>query len=67
MTTMSKKVIYKIDRQGNGKLVDMIGFGDTCVSAFAATQAKLGAAVGEPQYTEEYVKPVAADVQNNTN
>ena len=59
---MSKKVIYKIDKQGNGKLIDMIGFGSGCVAAFASTQAKLGKADGEIQYTEEYTKPVDVDI-----
>ena len=56
--SMSKKVIFKIDKNGNGKLVDMIGFGESCVSAFASTLAKMGKADGEAQFTEEYTKPV---------
>lgn len=59
---MTKKIIYKIDSNGNGKLIDMIGFGSSCVEAFAATQSKMGAADGEAQYTEEYSKPVDVDI-----
>ena len=59
---MNKKVIYKIDNNGNGKLIDMIGFGSGCVEAFASTQAKMGVADGGPQFTAEYDKPIETDI-----
>ena len=58
---MSKKVTFKIDSDGNGKVVDLQGFGDQCIEAFASTQAKLGMPVGAVEYTAEFHKPV--DVQ----
>ncbi len=60
---MSKKVTFKIDKEGNGKVIDLQGFGDQCLQAFAATQAKLGVAIGGAEYTAEYTKPPETDLQ----
>lgn len=58
---MSKKIVFKISKEGD-VLVDKVeGYGPNCVEATKSLEQALGKIDGERKYTEEYDDPIDTD------
>lgn len=59
---MSKKIVFKINREGNVAIDEVIGYGSCCLEATKMLEGVLGGVdEGSRQMTEEFNNPIACD------
>jgi hypothetical protein len=59
---MSKKIVFKINKNGDVAIDEMTGYASGCVDASAALEKRLGQAdESSRRLTEEYNEPLSLD------
>lgn len=63
---MSKKVVFKIDKDGNVKIDEINGYGSGCADLTKFMEKRLGQPMESTRkFTEEYNEPIEADNQEH--